>query len=349
MDKHTGAPVITAAIPTFRRPRLLRRTIRSVLRQTYPHVRVCVFDDASGDETGEIVAELAREDSRVQYYCHPQNIGLMANFAYAMEQVDTPYFSFVSDDDFLLPDFYQTALQALDKYPDAMFFAGNTLLMTDTGKVQSAPLLSWREGYYTVPEGIYAMVDISHIMLNGVLFKREVRERFGVVDKNLYTLDSDLLLRIAAHAPFVVSHQPSAVFVVHPGSTTVNKHVSYLAYDWPIILDKLRNDTSIPAEVRQHVESSQLAALKKDVFHMGVQSAARGKFADARTAAKALREQYALPDRAHLVRTVANVCQWLPPAYWGLRLAYKLQHRRYRAVEQDLQERYGRYASYLKL
>jgi hypothetical protein len=193
------------------------------------------------------------------------------------------------------------------------------------------------------------MVDISHVMLNGVLFKRDVREQFGLVDKNLYTLDSDLLLRIAAHAPFVVSHEPCAVFVVHPGSTTVNKHVWYLGHDWPIILDKLRNDSLIPAEVRKHTESSLLRSLERDAFHVGIQSAARRKFVDARAAAKVLREQYHQPRRARAVASVAMVCRWILPAHWALALAYKLQHLRYRTAERDLQERYGTYATYLRL
>ncbi len=53
-------PQITTVIPTYRRPKLLRRAIESVLAQTYPHLKVTVFDNASGDETPEVVAELAR-------------------------------------------------------------------------------------------------------------------------------------------------------------------------------------------------------------------------------------------------------------------------------------------------
>jgi len=40
-----------------------------------------------------------------------------------MEHVDTPYFSFLSDDDILLPDFYQDALDGFTKHPEAIFSA----------------------------------------------------------------------------------------------------------------------------------------------------------------------------------------------------------------------------------
>ncbi len=68
-------PLITTIIPTYRRPKLLRRAIKSVLNQTYPHFQVCVYDNASGDETALVVDEIAKADPRVKYYCHSENIG----------------------------------------------------------------------------------------------------------------------------------------------------------------------------------------------------------------------------------------------------------------------------------
>ena len=36
----TFKPLITTIIPTYRRPKLLQRAIKSVLNQTYPHFQV---------------------------------------------------------------------------------------------------------------------------------------------------------------------------------------------------------------------------------------------------------------------------------------------------------------------
>ena len=44
-------PLITTIIPTYQRPQLLRCAIQSVLDQTYANFQVCVYDNASGDET----------------------------------------------------------------------------------------------------------------------------------------------------------------------------------------------------------------------------------------------------------------------------------------------------------
>ena len=101
MTDRTVTAQITTVIPTYGRPRLLARAIRSVLYQSYPHFEVHVYDNASGDETREVVSQFALRDSRVKYHVHPRNIGMMENFAFGISDVETPFFSILSDDDFL--------------------------------------------------------------------------------------------------------------------------------------------------------------------------------------------------------------------------------------------------------
>jgi glycosyltransferase involved in cell wall biosynthesis len=83
----------------------LRRAIESALAQEGVSSQICVYDNASGDETCEIVSAIARENPQVRYHCHPQNIGGLANFQYALSRIETPFFSLLSDDDVLLPGF----------------------------------------------------------------------------------------------------------------------------------------------------------------------------------------------------------------------------------------------------
>src|SRR5690348_10239788 len=105
-----GAPLVTTVIPTFRRPETLARCIRSVLEQSQPDLVVRVYDDDSGDETEMVVGDIAAQDARVRYVRHPRRLGSAANFNYGLRQVQTPFFHFLSDDDYLLPDFHQHAL-----------------------------------------------------------------------------------------------------------------------------------------------------------------------------------------------------------------------------------------------
>jgi glycosyltransferase involved in cell wall biosynthesis len=117
-------PLITTIIPTFRRPALLSRAIKSVLDQSCPQFEVLVCDNNSGDETQEVVAELTGKDDRVTYHCHRENIGFVRNFNFGLSQIKTPYFNLLSDDDLLLPHFFEMAVRALEVNPLAAVFVG---------------------------------------------------------------------------------------------------------------------------------------------------------------------------------------------------------------------------------
>lgn len=210
-------PLITTVIPTYRRPNLLKRAISSVLRQRYPHLRVLVLDDCSNDETQAVVESLAREDHRVVYRQHSHNIGQTANWIYGMEQVETPFFSFLSDDDFLLPEFYATAMAHLTQSREAMFFCGATYWVNTKGQVLLVSTNGWREGIHRPPNGFFEMLNRA-MSWNGIVFRRELTETVGMLHPVTST-DFDYLLRASMLHPYYVSYTPCAGFYMHNANT----------------------------------------------------------------------------------------------------------------------------------
>ena len=61
-------PFVSVIIPTFNRSRMLRDTVESLERQSYPDDRfeIIVVDNDSTDDTAEVIAELARESHLVR-------------------------------------------------------------------------------------------------------------------------------------------------------------------------------------------------------------------------------------------------------------------------------------------
>ncbi|MEP6907953.1 MAG: glycosyltransferase family 2 protein, partial [Pseudoxanthomonas sp.] len=216
----TTIPSITTIIPTYRRPALLQRAIVSAVEQQGVDLRVCVFDNCSGDGTADIVHDLAQSHPEVSYHCHPSNIGSAANFDFAVRSVDTPFFSILSDDDYLLPGFHERALASLAEHPEAMFWAGMTLSVDERGTIWDGRVDRWsREGVFNPPEGLMAMMHGMAPAWTGIVFRREVLERVGFLDRAaLGPSDLDFILRVAALYPFVLSKHPSAVYMLNADS-----------------------------------------------------------------------------------------------------------------------------------
>jgi glycosyltransferase involved in cell wall biosynthesis len=344
-----SAPQITTIIPTYRRPKLLQRAIRSVLNQTYTHFRVCIYDNASGDETAEVVADLASRDPRIKYYCHPRNIGAIGNFNYGMSRVETPFFSFLSDDDVLLPDFYEHTLEGFDQYPSAIFSAGSVISMTQNGEVLGSQLLSWsREGYYTSPEGLFTMLGTRHPTWTGILFRREVIHEIGVLDEDVGPLaDMDFELRIAALFSFVISRNPCAIFVRHPLSSCSSTDLRFFWPGWLKIIHNLKNDERIPLDVRLYVEQELTDELKRSLLGTGF--ILRKEFGDAHRAAGILRYHFNQKKEATILHVTTRLCENFPPVYFLLVFRDRLRVMLNRIKSRNLQKQFGHYAKFLNV
>jgi glycosyltransferase involved in cell wall biosynthesis len=209
-------PAITTVIPTFRRPRLLKRAIESVLSQSVDGLKVCIYDNASGDETEEVVAQYARQDPRVYYFKNAENIGSMNNFTQAIEAVTTDYYSILSDDDFLLPGFYQNALRAFETHSSAVFVCARTMMVNLLTRKLHLRNRDWRPGFYPASPESASRMYASHFALTGVVLRTVVRDCLGALEKSG---DDCLYLSLAAASfPFAVLDYYGAVFTFYPQS-----------------------------------------------------------------------------------------------------------------------------------
>jgi glycosyltransferase involved in cell wall biosynthesis len=337
MKRHAEAALITTIIPTYRRPEMLRRAIRSVLNQTFPHFQLCIYDNASGDDTTEVVAEFTKKDLRVKYFCHPHNIGAIPNYNHGLREVRTPLFSLLADDDILLPDFYKITLAGFDKYPQAMFSAGATLVMNEKGEEVLCPMSWWpREGYFAPPEGLLTMIGkkkSNHIFWTGILFRSELRQQIGLLDEELHFADHDFQLRISARFPFVISKKPCAIFLRHPAQSISKVDISWFWPAWLATIKKIREDEQIPLVMREQVGKSLLDQLARYLFSPTFLM--RKDYAQSLRAADILKNELDAKLRGELLHFLTKLCERYSPLYnvlYNFRESFiKIRSNRYKA------------------
>ncbi len=300
--------VVTTVIPTFRRPHLLKRAIASALNQTYEAVAVEVFDNASGDETAAVVAEAASKDPRVRYFCHPCNIGSIRNFEFGMRQVRTPYFSFLSDDDLLLPRFYEEAIGALERNPSAMLFAAPAIHVNLDGGVIGLALDKWQAGVHRPPAALYAILRGEMPFWTSLVFRREILSTVGLLDVDVgEAADLDFLIRAAARHSIVVSKQPGAIYVLHPQSATEQLKLSVLWNGRLNIMRNMRNGALFPNEYQTEALRLFERLCQKHVFFHAQKSAMKGSRTEALKGADLLEGYFGSKNQANRIRLLVQL------------------------------------------
>lgn len=305
-------PLITTVIPTYRRPRLLVRALRSVLRQTVQDVQVIVYDNASGDETGAVVAELAARDARVRYYRHERNIGPDANFNFAMSRVETEYFSMLSDDDLLMPYFYEQALAGFATYPTAVLIASPLLMVDEAGKVLRLAGRDWPNGFYPPPSAMLRMAEQEHITWTGMLFRRQVLE-IGPIDAETgMASDLDWLLRLTGRHAIAMVQRPGAVLSIHPASSSSTPQPSHYWPAWTRIIANVGQDQHVSEGARRSAQRGLDRRLARALLVTGIFACSRAEYQQADGAAAVLQTRYRGWISATVLRLLARICQRLP-------------------------------------
>jgi len=90
-------PKVSVIIPTYKRPQLVLRAIRSALLQTEKDIEVIVVDGGSDDETSDSIASL--HDKRVHFYSFPKNRGGSAARNEGIKHACGTFVAFLDSDD----------------------------------------------------------------------------------------------------------------------------------------------------------------------------------------------------------------------------------------------------------
>lgn len=99
------SPLLTIAIPTYNRSKHLGELLESLIPQLEhtPEVEIIISDNASSDNTVQVVSLYQQRSSVIKYIKNPVNIGSDANFLQCFEKSSGKYLWIFGDDDILLP------------------------------------------------------------------------------------------------------------------------------------------------------------------------------------------------------------------------------------------------------
>lgn len=125
-------PLVSICIPTYNHANVVGDALRSAMAQTYGSVEILVLDNASTDNTPQVVAEVTDSDARVSYIRNEANLGMVGNFSACISAARGKYIKFVCADDFLAPDCVTNMVDAFERNTGTVLVASARLLVDGT-------------------------------------------------------------------------------------------------------------------------------------------------------------------------------------------------------------------------
>lgn len=126
--------MISVIIPLYNKVHTIARTLETVFQQTYTDYEIVIVDDGSTDGSADVVRSI--DDSRIRLISQA-NAGVSAARNRGIEEAQGEFVAFLDADDEWKPDYLETMMQLVEKYPQCDVFATNYELQNCMGKVSS--------------------------------------------------------------------------------------------------------------------------------------------------------------------------------------------------------------------
>ncbi len=187
---------ISIVIPSYNQAAYLPATLESVCSQNYPDMEVLVFDGGSTDGSVDILRGwTAPAGGRPIRWVSQKDGGQADAINLGLRACTGDVVAYLNSDDV----YYRGALAAAAAYfqsqPGCLALYGRAHHLHADGSIM--------EEYPTEPWDYDRLLDTCFLCQPAVFWRREVMERFGVMDDTLrYALDYEYWLRVGREIPF---------------------------------------------------------------------------------------------------------------------------------------------------
>lgn len=204
-----SSPLVSVICLCFNQAHFVKDAIRSVLDQHYPYIELIVVDDASTDNSVELIGDCIKDVPSVRFFPLPSNVGSCRAFNHALAHATGEYIIDLAADDMLMPERVSEGVRALQAAGDAygVHFA-DAWWVDETGR--ELRLHSKRFPHETIPQGnVYRdLIERFFICSAAMMFRTNVIRSLGGYDEQLAYEDFDIQIRSSRKYLYCYTPQP---------------------------------------------------------------------------------------------------------------------------------------------
>jgi len=231
-------PRVSIAMPVYNSAATIREALESALGQTYEALEVVVVDNASTDETRDIVRSY--DDPRIVLHENATNIGPHGNANRSVQLSSAPYVKFLHSDDSLSPSCVERMVDVLSRSERiGLVFARRRI---EIGDETDPDMVSFRETYQDAQRqfGELGEVNDGREMLtrwleasfshnwvgeqSSVMMRRSALQRLGLFNPRVRMLtDVEMWARAMIHFDIGFVDEELSAYRFHAENLTITQ------------------------------------------------------------------------------------------------------------------------------
>ena len=125
--------IASVAIPVYNCEKTIKKSLASVLNQSFSDIEVLVWDDGCTDQTVEIIKSFS--DSRIKLFQEGGNKGVAYGLNRLIEQASGKYFVRMDGDDIMFPDRLEKQIQFLEEHPEVDVVGAPAIVIDESDQI----------------------------------------------------------------------------------------------------------------------------------------------------------------------------------------------------------------------
>jgi glycosyltransferase involved in cell wall biosynthesis len=246
--------LVSVCLPSYNSSGFIEETLNSLINQTYDNIEIIIGDNASSDNTCDIINEFQKKDSRIKYYINDINLGYSSNCNKLISLAKGEYVAIFHSDDIYDLKIIEKQVESLDTNIDLLGVFTMYNKISENGEFlenTKYPIISSEQ---LIRVSLSRYIDIileqggSCFCCPTSMIRKDVYDKLNGYDEGLeYIEDQDMWARILINGEMGIINEKLLKYRIH------NKQVS------SIYLDKKRTQISIPLKhIKKFIKDNSL-------------------------------------------------------------------------------------------
>jgi glycosyltransferase involved in cell wall biosynthesis len=221
----TQSPTVSVLLPVYNGSSFLDTTISCLLNQTWTDFEIIACDDASTDDSWDVLQKWAEQDQRIRLICHSGNKGVYETQKDLAREASGQFIAQQDQDDYSAPTRLETQVKLLRENPEASGTVSNVWLVDEEGDPIGITNLPATAELLTE-----AMKHDNVCIHSTLMMRRDVFNKIEGYRKEAdHVADYDLMLRLLQQGPLIPCEQPLATYGLSPGTVTYRDRATQVA------------------------------------------------------------------------------------------------------------------------
>lgn len=250
-------PFWSVMITIYNRTDYLEQCIKSVLAEGFSpeEMQIEVVDDHSTKaDIEKLVQSIA--PGRVGFYRQPKNMGISENWNTCIRRAQGHWVHILSDDDQILPGFYENYRQQINNNCSCLFVVGQSVFINDKDQwIGVSPPMPTLDSLFK--DAKWVLATGCPIRVPGIVVAREAYEKVGGFSPDLvFALDWEMWNRLAATVDVGYVDRPFSLYREHDGSASMR-----LVLEGIVFSDRVKAAKTIQARFSAPEDKKRLQSL----------------------------------------------------------------------------------------